>query len=190
MKVTAFNASQRENGNTRILITKVFDEIQKDKIDTEIISLSGKIISGCTACYKCIENKDMKCIIRNDMINDCIKSMIESDCIILASPTYFTDVTSNMKSLIDRAGMVGNANGKMYKRKAGASIVSVRRGGAIHAFDTMNHFFLISEMLIVGSSYWNIGIGRNIGDVLQDEEGLTTMSNLGKNISWLLEKMK
>jgi len=115
--------------------------------------------------------------------------MIEADGILLASPTYFADVTAEMKAFIDRCGMIGKANGDLFQRKVGAAIISVRRGGAIHAFDTINHFFLISQMIIPGSSYWNMGLGGNPGDVESDEEGLATMELLGHNMAWLLKKI-
>ena len=115
--------------------------------------------------------------------------MEEADAIILGSPTYFADCTAQIKALIERAGFVSKANGEMFKRKVGAAVVSVRRSGAIHAFDTLNHFFTIGQMITVGSSYWNIGVGREIGEVEKDEEGLLTMSILGKNMSWLIKKI-
>jgi multimeric flavodoxin WrbA len=128
-------------------------------------------------------------VIDNDVLNDCIDKMLAADGIILASPTYFSDVTTEMKALIDRAGFVAKANGGMFKRKLGAAIVAVRRGGEIHAFDSMNHFFLISEMIVPGSNYWNMGIGREIGDVEKDAEGMETMAVLGRNMAWLLKKV-
>jgi multimeric flavodoxin WrbA len=114
--------------------------------------------------------------------------MIDADGILLASPTYFADATAEMKALIDRAGFVGMAAGRCFKRKVGAAAVAVRRGGAIHVFDTINHFFLIHEMIVVGSVYWNLGIGLAPGDVRGDEEGMRTMSALGENMAWVLEK--
>jgi multimeric flavodoxin WrbA len=116
--------------------------------------------------------------------------MAKADAIILGSPTYFADVSTEMKALIDRSGMVGRANGELYKRKLGAAVVAVRRAGSIHAFDTMNHFFQISQMIIVGSSYWNIGIGREKGEAADDAEGIKTMTQLGENMAWLLAKVK
>jgi multimeric flavodoxin WrbA len=115
--------------------------------------------------------------------------MLDADGIILASPTYFTDVSTEMKALIDRAGFVAKANQDMFRRKVGASVVAVRRAGAIHAFDTMNHFFFISQMVVPGSSYWNIGLGLAPGDVNDDEEGIMTMTTLGANMAWLLKKI-
>ncbi len=190
MKVTAFNGSARRDGNTAILINQVFSELEKQDIETEMIQLSGQKIRGCIACYKCFENKDRSCSLKDDVVNDCIEKMLQSDGIILASPTYFADVSSELKALIDRAGLVAKANDDMFKRKVGAAIVAVRRAGSIHAFDSINHFFLISQMIIPGSSYWNIGFGLEKGDVKKDEEGLQTMATLGRNMAWLLKKIK
>jgi multimeric flavodoxin WrbA len=125
-----------------------------------------------------------------DIVNSCIEKMLDADGIILASPTYFTDVTAEMKALIDRAGMVATANGDMLQRKVGAAVVAVRRAGSVHAFDTINHFFFKGQMIVPGSCYWNMGIGRNIGEVESDEEGLRTMRVLGQNMAWLLSKLK
>lgn len=188
MKVIAFNGSARKDGNTAILIRKVFSELEAEGITTEMVQLAGKTIRGCTACGQCHKKKNKRCAIANDFANECIEKMLEADGIILGSPTYFADITAEMKALIDRAGYVARANSFMLKRKVGAAVVAVRRAGAIHAFDTINHFFLISQMIVPGSSYWNIGIGRAIGDVEQDEEGLETMQILGRNMAWLLKK--
>jgi multimeric flavodoxin WrbA len=121
--------------------------------------------------------------------NACIDKMVASDGILLGTPTYVADVSPEIKSLIDRACMVSGANGGLLRRKAGAAVVAVRRAGAMHAFDTLNHFFLITEMIVPGSSYWNIGIGREPGDVERDEEGIRTMKVLGRNMAWLLKKL-
>ena len=190
MKVIAFNGSARKQGNTAILINHVFSELEKEGIETELVELAGKKIQGCTACYKCFETKDRKCAVKNDIVNDCIEKMVEADGIILGSPTYFADITSEMKALIERAGITSGANGGMFKRKVGAAVVAVRRGGAIHAFDSINHFFHINQMIVPGSSYWNMGIGREIGDVDKDEEGIRNMKNLGENMAWLLKKIR
>lgn len=190
IKVVAFNGSPRKNGNTSILIKHAVDELKKAGIETEVIQIGGKKVHGCTACGKCFEKKDMKCIIKDDFVNECIEKIMAADGVLLASPTYFADVTTEMKALIDRAGFVAKANDDAFKLKAGASIVAVRRGGAIHAFDTMNHFFFISQMIVPGSSYWNVGIGMDKGDVMEDAEGIQTMKTLGKNMAWLLKKIK
>ncbi len=189
MKVVAFNGSARKDGNTAIFIKQALEELEKRGIETEMIQLSGQRIRGCTACYKCFDNKDEKCAVTEDAVNEYIARMLDADGIILASPTYFADVSAELKALIDRAGLVARANENMFRRKVGAAIVAVRRAGAIHVFDTINHFFLIGEMIIPGSSYWNVGLGLKKGDAENDEEGLQTMQQLGRNMAWLLKKI-
>ncbi|MDD4909000.1 MAG: flavodoxin family protein [Candidatus Omnitrophica bacterium] len=190
MKVVAFNGSARRNGNTAILIRHVFKELEREGIQTELIQLAEHKVQGCIACRKCFTEKNKRCAVGDDIINECIVKMLEADGMILGSPTYFADCTASIKALIERAGMVARANDDMFKRKLGAAVVAVRRSGAIHAFDSLNHFFTIGQMIVVGSSYWSIGIGgRDSGDVEKDPEGLKTMATLGKNMAWLLNKI-
>jgi multimeric flavodoxin WrbA len=189
MRVVAFCGSARRNGNTSILARTVLGELETAGMETELVQLAGKDIRGCLACRKCFEKKDQRCSGREDDVNSCIEKMIQADGIILASPTYFADLTPEMKALMDRAGYVARANDGLFKRKVGAAVVAARRVGAIHAFDSMNHFFFISEMIVPGSNYWNLGFGLDKGDVEKDEEGLQTMKQLGKNMAWLLEKL-
>lgn len=189
MKVVAFNGSPRRNGNTAALINHVFSKLRSKKIETEVVQLGGKNIRGCTACYKCFEDNNKRCTVKDDILNEYVAKMIEADGIVLGSPTYFANVTSEMKALIDRAGLVAIANGHMLKRKVGAAVVAVRRAGAIHAFNSMNHFFLINQMVVPGSSYWNLGIGRNKGEVESDDEGIATMKTLGANLAWTLKRL-
>ncbi|MDR7667236.1 flavodoxin family protein [Methanosarcina sp. Z-7115] len=189
MKVVAFNGSPRKDGNTEILIRHVLAELEREGIETETVHVGGKSIHGCIACGKCFENKDKKCVMDKDIVNNCIEKMLEADGIILASPTYFADLTPELKALIDRAGFVSKANGELFRRKAGAAVVAVRRAGSVHVFDSINHFFTISQMIIPGSNYWNMGIGLDEGDVEKDEEGIRTMQVLGQNMAWLLKKL-
>jgi len=189
MKVTAFNGSARKNGNTAIMLEVALAELNKQGIETELYQLAGKQIHGCIACYKCMENKDRRCSVKKDVANECIEKMLASDGILLGSPTYFADITTEMKALVDRAGLVARANGNMFKRKVGAAVVTARRGGCVHAFDSMNHFFLIGEMIIPGSNYWNMGFGLAPGDVKKDAEAMATMKILGENMGWLLHQL-
>jgi multimeric flavodoxin WrbA len=189
MKVVGFNGSARKDGNTAILIRRVFVELEKAGIETELVQLAGKPLRGCIACGLCGKNRDKRCAVRTDSINEYIAKMETADGILLGSPVYFSDITSEMKALMDRAGMVAKSNDHLFRRKVGAAVVAVRRGGAIHAFDTLNHFFTIEQMIIPGSSYWNVGIGREAGTVEHDEEGLQTMAVLGENMAWLLKKL-
>lgn len=189
MKVVAFNGSPRKNGNTAILIRHVLDELEKEGIETETVQIGGRSVHGCIACMKCFENKEKKCAIDNDIVNDCIEKMIEADGVILASPTYFADLTPEIKALIDRAGLVARADGGLFKYKVGAAVVAVRRAGSIHVFDSINHLFTATQMIIPGSTGWNVGIGLAEGDVEKDEEGIKAMHTLGQNMAWLLKKI-
>lgn len=188
MKVLAINGSPRREGNTAALLAAALEELEDQGIETEMLHLKGPL-SGCIACGKCWEKKDRRCALDNDMVNDCIEKMVGADGIILGSPTYFADLTPELKALIDRAGFVAKANGDLFKRKVGAAVVAVRRAGAIHVFDSINHFYLISQMIIAGSNYWNIGLGLHEKDVEGDSEGMATMKTLGENMAWLLERI-
>lgn len=189
MKVVAFNGSARKDGNTAILLERVLSELRAEGIETELIQFAGKKIHGCTACMKCRETKDHRCAGLNDFGNECIVAADAADGILIGSPVYFSDVTAETKAFIDRLGYVGRANPEMLRRKVGAGVAAVRRAGAIHALDTINHLFFISEMIVPGSSYWNLGIGGAAGSVESDEEGLRTMATLGVNMAWLMKRL-
>ena len=190
MKVVAFNGSARKNGNTAILLNLVLAELAKEGIETELVSLAGQTIPGCRACFRCFETKDSRCAVTGDIVNDCIAKMNAADGILLGSPTYFSDITSGLKALIERSGMTARANPDLLNRKVCAGVVAVRRAGAIHAFNSLNLFFLIGGMIVVGSNYWNVGIGREPGEVENDAEGVRTMQTLGSNMAWVLKKIK
>jgi multimeric flavodoxin WrbA len=189
MKVLGINCSPRKEGNTELLIKEVFKVLENKGIKTELFQLGGKEVNGCIACMKCRKKADGMCHQDNKVINKCIEKMIKADAIIIGTPTYFADLSTEAKSLIDVAGYALRGAGNPLRRKPGAAVVAVRRAGAIHAFDSINHFFLINEMIIPGSSYWNIAYGRDKGDVAKDEEGMKTMRVLGENMAWLLEKI-
>jgi multimeric flavodoxin WrbA len=190
MKVVAFNGSPRKKGSTSVLLNAVLDELKKEGIKTELVQIGGKSIHGCRACFKCIANQDQRCSQNDDDLNKYLEMMIQADGIILGSPTYHGDITPELKALIDRAGLVSKVNGTLFKRKVGAAVVAVRRAGSVHAISSIYHMMLMNEMVIPGSSYWNMGIGYSNGDVSKDEEGITTMKVLGQNMAWLLKKLK
>lgn len=190
MYAVAINGSPRKGGNTEILLTHALEPLKKAGWDTELIQVGGKPMRGCIACGKCMENKDMQCIQKKDAFNETMGKMVRADAMILGSPTYFTDVSSEMKALLDRSGFVSLANDRAFRGKIGAAVVAVRRAGATHVFDTINHMYLMSQMIVPGSTYWNIGMGLDRGDVKKDEEGLMNMKNLGENIAWLGKAIK
>ncbi len=189
MKVIAINGSPRKNGNTAMLIDRVLAELNKEGIETERIQLGGKKIHGCTACMKCFEKQNKLCSIDNDILNKIVEKMIEADGIIIGSPTYFANVSTEVKALIDRAGLVAITNGHMLQRKVGAAVVAVRRAGATDTFDAINKFFFINQFIVPGSIYWNMGFGLGEQEVKGDEEGMNTMRVLGENMAWLLKKI-
>ena len=190
MKVVGINGSARKDGNTAILINTVFAELNKEGIETELIQLGGHPIRSCVACYHCFAQKNKQCIVNDDIIARSIEKILEADGLIVGSPTYFTDVTAEMKAFIDRVGFVARANDYMFRHKVGAAVVAVRRGGGTHTFDTLTHFLHYMQMFLVGSTYWNIVYGREVGDVEKDDEGMDNMRNLGQNMAYLLKKLK
>lgn len=190
MKAVAFNGSPRQNGNTQKMLQKVLEPIAAEGIDTELVQVGGKQISGCTACMWCAENQKQRCVIDDDELNSYLQKMLAADAIILGSPSYFADMSSDLKALIDRAGYVAATNGGLLARKIGAAVAVHRRGGATHVFDSINHFFLMSRMIVPGSTYWNFGVGRMPGDVKSDTEGLKNMRDLGSTIAWLLPRLQ
>lgn len=187
MKVVAISGSARKGGNTFILLRRVLAVLEAEGIETELIELAGRKAQGCTVCLKCREMADGQCHGRKDAINECLDKIARADGLVIGSPVYFADLTPETKALIDRTGYVAGANPGMLTRKVGAAVVVNRRAGALHAFDSINHLFGIREMIVPGSTYWNLAVGGPIGTVEHDEEGLRTMDNLGKNIAWLLK---
>ncbi|NLL94955.1 MAG: flavodoxin family protein [Thermoplasmatales archaeon] len=189
MKVVAFNCSPRWDGNTSKMIGTVLAELEKEGIGTQYIQVGGEPIRSCKVCGACKKNRDMKCVLEGDKVNSYIQRMAEADGIIIGSPTYFGDVSSEAKALMDRCGYAGRGGVENpFRRKIGAAVVAARRAGAMHAIDTINHFFTINEMFVVGSTYWNLSLAKDKGDFEEDEEGVATMVNLGKNMAWGLKR--
>ncbi len=189
MKVVAFNGSPRVNGNCSLLIQKFFEPLNESGIETEVFQIGGKLVRGCSACMACRTKTPGKCAFNDDFVNEAAQKCREADGIVVASPTYYANVSTEVKAFIDRVGYILGPEGAL-KRKPGAAIASVRRAGAVHVFDAINRFFAINGMLIVGATYWNMGIGREKGECLNDEEGLRNMRALGENFAWLLNKIK
>ncbi|HDQ40142.1 MAG TPA: flavodoxin family protein [Desulfonatronum sp.] len=185
MYAVAINGSPRKGGNTETLLRHVLAPLDAAGWETELVQVGGKGIHGCIACYKCFENKNMRCSVDKDGFNAVMEKMIRAQAVIIGSPTYFTDVSADTKAVLDRSGLVAIANGFLFRGKIGAAVVAVRRGGGTHVFDTINHMYLMSQMIVPGSTYWNLGYGRNPGEVENDAEGLNNMRHLGETIAWL-----
>jgi multimeric flavodoxin WrbA len=190
MKVVAFNGSARKDGNTAILLRTALAELEAEGIETELVQLYNRRFRGCTACLKCGETQDNTCSgQKDDGLNACVAKMVAADGILIGSPTYYANCTATTQALMERAGYATRKSGNPLARKVGAAVVAARRGGAIHAFDSINHWFQINEMILIGSSYWNIAYGLGAGDVEDDEEGMETMRNLGRTMAWALQKL-
>lgn len=189
MKVIGINGSPRKDGNTSLILREVFKELEKNGIETEFVQLGGKALRGCTSCGGCSKNKNGLCALKDDGINEVLQKAEQADGIILGSPVYFADITPEMKAFIERAGMVSETNGSLFKHKVGAAVAAVRRGGGMQAFDSMSHFLHIMQMYLVGGSYWNMVYGLEPGDALKDSEGIGNMRTIGENMAWLLKKL-
>lgn len=190
MYALAVNGSPRKGGNTEILLKEVLNELHTAGWETELVKVGGTAIRGCIACHKCFENKDNQCSLKKDKFNEIFEKMIKADAMILGSPTYFAAVSADLKALLERSGFVAYANDHAFSGKIGAAVVAVRRGGATHVFDSINHMFQMSRMIIPGSTYWNMGIGLDKKEVKDDEEGMANMRHLGQTIDWLGKSIK
>lgn len=187
MKVIGINSSARKDGNTAILMNEVFNELNKVGIETELIQLADLTIEPCHACWAC--GKIKNCVQRKDDFREIFDKLKSADGILLGSPVYSANVSAKMQALLEKAAVIADMNEGLFKHKVGAAVTAARRGGALQAIDTMNHFFLNHEMFIAGSTYWNMAYGQMIGDVLKDEEALANMRNLGQNMAYLLQAL-
>ena len=187
MKVIAINGSPKKEGNTYHALKMVGDEILAVGIEFEILHVGHKLIHGCTACGKCAENKDEKCSLGADGLNQWIQMIKAADGIILGSPVHCSGIGGTMKCFLDRLFYVSGANGNLFRHKVAAAVVAVRRTGGSATFDGLNHYLTYSEMIVASSRYWNVIHGRTPNEVSQDGEGVQIMSVLGKNMAWLLK---
>jgi multimeric flavodoxin WrbA len=189
MKVLAINSSARKDGNTALLINTVFEELKKEGIETEMVQLAGKVIEPCKACWACGGRKN--CVHKKDLFQEIYEKMTQADGILLGSPVYTANISANMQAFLERASVVADMNREenLLRHKVGAAVTAARRGGALSALDAMNHFFMLQNMFIVGSSYWPMAYGRMPGEVKEDQEGIETMKNLGQNMAYLLKAL-
>ena len=187
MKVIAIVGSPRKGGNTELLVEHTLKAIAEEGLDTELMRLAGKEIKPCNACMVC--QKVEKCSIEDDLFPIYLK-MKEADGIILASPVYFGSATSLIKGLMERTGYIARLNGQPFEGKVGGPLVVARRAGQNFTFAQLTLWFQILGFIIPGSTYWNVATARDKGDVLHDEEGLKTAWKFGKNMAFLIKKVR
>src|SRR5208337_4580568 len=185
-KVIGIVGSPRQVGNTRYLVNEALKTLKEEGIDVEIILLAEKKIAPCEACNACAEL--LNCQIEDDF-QDIFEKMKAADGIIIGSPVYFGSATPQIMALLDRAGYVSRKHPHLLRRKVGAAIVVARRAGQNFTFAQLNYFFLISEMIVPGSTYWNVAFGREKGEVRNDAEGMDTVRNLARNMAWLMKRL-
>ena len=189
MRVLGVSGSPRRGGNTEILIQTAFEVFAEEGIETEFLSLAERPVLPCTACGGCSRPESVGCTLKDPAFEGVYEKFITADGILIGSPVYFGSATPQIMSLLDRVGYVARHHGNLLRRKAGAAIVVARRAGQNFTFAQLNYFFLISEMIVPGSTYWNVAFGREKGEVRNDAEGLTTVKNLARNMAWLMKKL-
>ena len=189
MKVVAINGSPRKGGNTEIMLNAVLEPIKAAGVETKIIQVGGQNIHGCRGCWACQKLLNRKCAFNDDIVNDILEDLFSANAIIWGTPSYYSNMTPELKALIDRAGIVASANGKLFRHKVGAAVIAERRGGGSFIQASIHEMMLMSEMIIPGSTYWNFGFGRDKGEISADAEAMANMKNLGENILMLIQKL-
>ena len=179
--------SPRVGGNTELFVAEALKAAEEEGAEAELLRLADKKLEPCDACLSCREPKE--CRIKDDF-QEIFEKMVKADGIILASPVYFSSATPKIKSLIDRAGYVSIAKGRVFENKVGGAMAVARRAGQNFTFAELLFFFLHQGMIVPGSTYWNIAFGRKKGEVVKDAEGLETARNFAKKMVWLIRKIK
>ena len=187
MKVLLVNGSPNKNGCTYTALTEVEKTLNDSGIETEIFWIKTKAITGCIACMKCGEKGE--CTFDNDVVNEFVKKAYDADAFVFGSQVYYAGANGSMVSFLDRAFYSNShgANGEAFKHKPGAVVCSARRAGTTSTYDQLIKYLGISQMPIVSSYYWNMVHGNTPEEVMQDEEGLSTMRQLGNNMAYLLK---
>ena len=188
MNVLGISGSPRRGGNTDLLIQTALNVLNVEGIETDFLSLADRPIKPCTACGGCFTAKDVRCVQEDPAFEGVIERFTAADGILVGSPVYFGSATPQTMALLDRVGYVNRRHG-FLRHKVGAAVVVARRAGQNFTFAQLNFFFLISEMIVPGSTYWNVAVGRNPGEVADDEEGMQTVRNVASNMAWLLKKL-
>jgi multimeric flavodoxin WrbA len=187
MRVTAINGSPHKEGNSYHALARIGERLKDNGIDFEILQVGDKVIRGCIACGECGKRRDGGCVFKDDLVNEAVRKMADSDGIVLASPVYYSGVAGTMKSFLDRCFYVAGANGGLFRHKVGAALVAVRRSGGSSTLDCLNHYLAYSEMILATSNYWNIVHGLRPGEMEQDAEGVQIVDVLAENLAWILK---
>lgn len=187
MKVVAFNGSPRREGNTYHALKAVCAALEDSGIETEIVWTGGQDIKNCRACNMCARNRDEKCVLPGDSVNEWIQKMKQADGILLGAPVHYSGIAAGFKAFLDRAFYVCGNNGSLLRHKVGAAITAVRRSGGVSTMDGLYHYLSYSEMLIPTSNYWTVIHGLKPGQVEEDGEGMQVMQVLGQNMAWLMK---
>ena len=189
MKVFGISGSPRKGGNTDILVGTALNILEREGFQTDFLSLADRPIKPCVACLGCAKAEGYQCMQEDPAFEGVVARFIEADGILVGSPVHFGSATPSTMAMLDRVGFVARQKENFLRRKVGAAITVARRAGANFTFAQLNYFFLINEMIVPGSTYWNIAIARQKGEVTGDTEGLQTVTNLAKNMAWLLKKI-
>jgi multimeric flavodoxin WrbA len=184
MKVIAINGSPRENGNTFFVLSKMAEELKKEKIDTEIIQIGSQKIRGCMGCSRCYESENSHCSITDDVLNKTADIIRTADGLILGSPVYYSGIAGTMKSFLDRLFYTSS---EYFKYKVGASVAITRRAGGVSVVHQLNNYFNLAEMIISPSQYWTGVFGTAPGEAAKDNEGIQTMQRNAQAMAWLLK---
>lgn len=187
--VLTINGSEQPEGVVSHLLRHALHELESKGIYTEMLELGLEPMHDCLDCQECTKSQNGRCKQTDDATNGIIQKMREADGILLCSPASPDGASRRMKSLLDRACMVSKANGGLLRHKVGASLVTIESAHALRTFDLLNHFFLVNEMIVAGSSFWQTGIGFDCGELAKDPRGLSLMETLVKNMAWLLQNL-
>lgn len=189
MKVLGVSGSPRSGGNTDILINIALEQMAEAGFETDFLPLAGKDIKPCDACGGCAKSTKVECVLGDPDFEGIVERFMAADAVIVGSPVYFGSATPQTMALLDRVGYVSRRNGNFLRRKVGAAVAVGRRAGQNFTFAQLNYFFLLSEMIVPGSTYWNVGVALDKGDIKKDQEGLETIRNLTSNMAWLMKKL-
>ena len=181
MKVLILNGSPRKGGNTSIALDEMVRIFEADGIEAEVVQVGNKAVRGCIACGTCAEKG--KCVF-DDVVNELAPKFEAADGLVIASPVYYGSANATLIACLDRLFYSTSFDKTM---KVGASVVVARRGGLSATFDELNKYFLISNMSVASSQYWNSVHGREPGQAAQDAEGLQTMRVLARNMAFLMK---